>query len=216
MFPATYLPRWLIPGLARRDPSPPWQWPFALAFTGIRGVVSLAAALAIPFTLANGQPFPYRDLILFITFGIIFITLVGFGLLLPAVMRALGLAHGGTQERAREKEAEHVARQTVLDHARERLEEMIAACNLTEDMVRQLRSRYERRLQQIPHPNDAAAAAQEVDLRLELIRAEREFLHQLLRDGHLTDDSRRRLERELDLEEAYLSMRTESRPDLPL
>jgi monovalent cation/hydrogen antiporter len=55
-----------------------------------------------------------------------------------------------------------------------------------------------------------------VELRLELIGAEREFLHELLRDGHLTDESRRRLERELDLEEAYLSMRTESRPDLPL
>src|SRR6185437_3779808 len=54
VFPATYLPRWLIPPLARRDPSPPWQGPFFLAFTGVRGVVSLAAALAIPYTLNNG------------------------------------------------------------------------------------------------------------------------------------------------------------------
>src|SRR5262249_26843083 len=67
MFPATYVPRWVVPGLEKRDPSPPWQFPFALAFTGIRGVVSLAAALAIPFTLANGEAFPYRDLILFVT-----------------------------------------------------------------------------------------------------------------------------------------------------
>ena len=64
VFPATYLPRWLIPSLARRDPSPPWQFPFVLAFTGIRGVVSLAAALAIPFATASGAPFPDRDLIL--------------------------------------------------------------------------------------------------------------------------------------------------------
>jgi monovalent cation/hydrogen antiporter len=215
MFPATYLPRWIVPGLARRDPSPPWQLPFALAFTGIRGVVSLAAALAIPFTLANGQPFPHRDLILFITFGVIVVTLIGFGLLFPTVMRALGLALGGKAEHERERQAEHVARQNVLDHARKRLEELIAACSLTDDVVRQLRSRYERRLQQIPHPNDDGAA-QEVELRLELINNERQFLHELLRDGHLTDESRRRLERELDLEEAYLSMRTESRPDLPL
>ena len=54
VFPATYLPRWLSPPLRKRDPSPPWQAPFLLAFTGVRGVVSLAAALAIPFTLANG------------------------------------------------------------------------------------------------------------------------------------------------------------------
>jgi Na+/H+ antiporter len=58
MYPATYLPRWFFPAIKRRDPSPPWQWPFALAFTGVRGIVSLAAALAIPFATANGQPSP--------------------------------------------------------------------------------------------------------------------------------------------------------------
>src|SRR4029077_1230159 len=67
VFPATYLPRWLSPSLARRDPSPTWQAVFILAFVGIRGVVSLAAALAIPLVTANGAPFPDRDLILFIT-----------------------------------------------------------------------------------------------------------------------------------------------------
>ena len=82
--------------------------------------------------------------------------------------------------------------------------------------MQQLRARYERRLQQLPRPENGDAAAQEVELRLELIATERAFLHELLRDGRLTDESRRRLERELDLEEAYLSMRTESRPDLPL
>jgi monovalent cation/hydrogen antiporter len=53
MYPATYLPRWLSPSIRRRDPSPPWQTPFMLAFTGVRGIVSLAAALAIPFTTVN-------------------------------------------------------------------------------------------------------------------------------------------------------------------
>ena len=60
---------------------------FVIAFTGIRGVVSLAAALAIPLTTAAGASFPYRDLILFITFGVILITLVGQGLLLPSIVR---------------------------------------------------------------------------------------------------------------------------------
>ena len=67
-FPATYLPRWLIPAVRRADPSPPWQWPFVLSFTGVRGVVSLAAALAIPLTTETGAPFPERDLILFSDF----------------------------------------------------------------------------------------------------------------------------------------------------
>src|SRR6202162_89934 len=57
VFPATYIPRWVSPSLRKRDPSPPWQGPFLLSFTGVRGVVSLAAALAIPYALANGQPF---------------------------------------------------------------------------------------------------------------------------------------------------------------
>src|SRR5207247_9121444 len=85
VYPATYLPRWLSPALARRDPAPAWQWPFFLAFVGVRGVVSLAAALAIPLTTLAGAPFPYRDLILFVTFGVIVVPLVRQGLLLPAV-----------------------------------------------------------------------------------------------------------------------------------
>ena len=92
VYPAAYLPRWLSPSLRRRDPLPPWQWVFFLAFVGVRGVVSLAAALAIPLTTAAGTPFPDRDLILFVTFGLIVVTLIGQGLLLPSVVRWLGLA----------------------------------------------------------------------------------------------------------------------------
>src|SRR5262249_55247729 len=70
VYPATYLPRWLVPSIRRSDPAPPWTFPFVLSFTGIRGIVSLAAALAIPLTIASGDPFPYRDLILFLTFSV--------------------------------------------------------------------------------------------------------------------------------------------------
>jgi CPA1 family monovalent cation:H+ antiporter len=72
-----FLPRWLSPSLARWDPIPHWQWVFFLGFVGVRGVVSLTAALAIPLTTVSGAPFPDRDLILFVTFGLIVITLVG-------------------------------------------------------------------------------------------------------------------------------------------
>jgi CPA1 family monovalent cation:H+ antiporter len=217
MFPATYLPRWLIPSVRRRDPTPPWQWPFAIAFTGVRGVVSLAAALAIPLTLANGQPFPHRDLILFITFGIIIFTVVGLGLMLPAVMRRLGLAAQATEENEREAQAEREARREVLDHARSLLDALAVECRLWADALRELQAHFDRRLLQgPPRAPDQTDAAREIELRLRLIGAEREVLHRLLREGRLTDESRRRLERELDLEEAYLSMRTASRPDLPL
>src|SRR5208282_1444330 len=113
-FPATYLPRWLIPSIARKDPAPPWQWPFALAFTGIRGTVSLAAALAIPLTTESGAPFPDRDRILFLTFSVILVTLVGQGLLLPAVIRALGLANAGRRERHADRVEESAARRQAI------------------------------------------------------------------------------------------------------
>src|SRR3954451_9355672 len=110
VFPAVYLPRWLVPRIKRRDPAPPWQWAFVLSFTGVRGIVSLAAALAIPFATATGAPFPNRDLILFLTFSVILVTLGGQGLLLPSVIGALGLAHAGRREHETEKTEECEAR----------------------------------------------------------------------------------------------------------
>ena len=77
VYPATYLPRMMSKSLRQRDPSPPWQWVFILSFAGLRGAVSLAAALALPFVLTNGDPFPDRDLILFVSFGVIFVTRFG-------------------------------------------------------------------------------------------------------------------------------------------
>src|ERR1700722_13845925 len=98
MYPATYLPRWLVPAIRRKDPSPPWQWPLALSSAGVRGIVSLAAALAIPFVTESGQMFPDRDLILFLTFSVILVTLVGQGLLLPWIFHMLGLVNPGRSE----------------------------------------------------------------------------------------------------------------------
>ena len=106
VFPATYIPRWVSASLAKHDPSPPWQGPFIIAFTGVRGVVSLAAALAIPYALNTGQPFPHRGLILFVTFGVIIITLVGLGSMLPLVVRWLGVTRIGQEERAGEIRSE--------------------------------------------------------------------------------------------------------------
>src|SRR5258705_4609117 len=103
VFPATYVPRWVSPALARRDPTPKWQFPFILAFTGIRGVVSLAAALAIPLVTAAGEPFPNRDIILAVTFIVIVVTLVGQGLSLPGIVKRLGLADDVAAEREPEQ-----------------------------------------------------------------------------------------------------------------
>ncbi len=115
-------------------PSPPWQWPFALAFTGVRGIVSLAAALAIPFTTADGTPFPARDLILFLTFSVILVTLVGQGLALPAVIRMLGLAQAGRDEREADRAEEYKARHQAIEAVIERLEQLAAERGLPDEV----------------------------------------------------------------------------------
>ena len=154
VFPAVYLPRWLFPRIRRRDPAPPWQHAFVLSFTGVRGIVSLAAALAIPFATAAGAPFPGRDLILFLTFSVILVTLVGQGLMLPSVIRALGLAHAGRREHETDKAEECAARRQAAIAALNRLDELTAAGNFSEAILRPIRIRQRHRLEHIERGSD--------------------------------------------------------------
>jgi len=209
VFPATYLPR-LIKRLRIRDPSPPWQWVFVLAFTGVRGAVSLAAALALPFTLPGGEAFPYRDLIQFVTFGVILITLVGLGLGLPLVVRWLGIAEAGRDEHKAELESEIAARREALGVALQSLDDITDDRELSDEVVKLLRARHETRFNQLPDsldPDVDDVSAAGIELTRELIAAERKFIHTLLREGRITDEIRRRIERDLDLEEASLANR---------
>jgi monovalent cation/hydrogen antiporter len=210
MYPEAYLPRLFFPALKRKDPWPPWQWLFAQAFTGVRGIVSLAAALAIPLTTANGQPFPGRDLILFLTFSVILVTLVGQGLMLPAVIRALGLVHAGRLERHTDTVEEYKARRQGIEAAIERLEALAAERDLVEETVQPLRVYYTNRLKLTELRSDGddghrKCAEQRDELELHLIAAERRRINELWRSGKLKDEARRRIERELDLREAHLT-----------
>jgi CPA1 family monovalent cation:H+ antiporter len=211
VFPAVYVPRWLSPALRRRDPSPPWTWGFVLAFTGIRGVVSLAAALAIPLTLASGEPFPYRDLILFITFGVILVTLVGFGLALPPVIRWLGLGSAREAEEETERARELAGRHEAMTEALRQVEERARERGLPDEVLALARARHDIRSQQFPKTIEEGweTAALGASLRMELIAAEREYVFQLLRDGKINDETRRKIERELDLEEQSIACRRE-------
>ncbi len=218
VYPATYLPRWLSPSLRRRDPLPPWQWVFMLAFVGVRGVVSLAAALAIPLTTAAGAPFPRRDLILFVTFGVIVVTLIGQGLLLPGIVRWLALPHDAEDERRREQDAELTARLQSLNLTQGRVERLAADGEVAPDVLAILRARHDHRAGQLPKntADGLAAVAAAAGLRVELIAAEREYIYRLLQDGQITDEARRRIERELDLEEENLAFKREGEIDPPL
>lgn len=214
IFPGTYIPRWVSPRLRRRDPSPPWQWVFALSFTGVRGIVSLAAALAIPLTTASGQPFPDRDLIQLLTFSVILVTLVGLGLLLPSVIRALGLAQAGDREHRADRAEEHAARRHAIKAVIDRLEQLKAERDLSDEMIEPLRTRHRERLRHVGRASGESDADKNYsdlhdEIELTLIAAEREHINDLFRDGKLKDEARRRIERELDLREAHFANRGE-------
>jgi monovalent cation/hydrogen antiporter len=221
MFPAIYLPRWLSPSLRKRDPSPPWQWAFLLSFVGVRGVVSLAAALAIPLTTATGSPFPARDLILFVTFAVIVITLIGQGMALPLVVRWLRLGQDAAKEREREHRAELAARAEALNIAHTRLKELVDSGQISPDVHAVLRARQEYRSGRLPRTAADGIEADEseavaCELRTDLIAAERRYIYRLLQEGKITDEARRRIERELDLEEASIAIQIEEGIEAPL
>ena len=216
VFPGTYLPRWLSKRVAARDPAPSWRSIIVIGFTGIRGVVSLAVALAIPLTLPNGADFPNRDLIQLVSFGVIFVTLVGIGLTLPLLVRMLGLSRHGHAEEREEREAEIAARREIIASGRSHLDDMIASRELPESLAGFLMARHDTRVRALPDPpkeeGQHTPATMGASLVREIITAERKHLHKLLRDGKITDETRRRIERDLDLEEAAVNNREKTTP----
>jgi len=202
VFPGTYLPRRLSAGIRSREPQPAPRNVFIVSWAGMRGVVSLAAALALPTTLPNGQPFPERDLLIFLTFAVILATLVGQGLTLPLVIRALGIAAdgGGGHE-------ELHARQAAAEAAVSRIEELAAQWPGHLELIDALRAQYGHRASHDQHHDEAATDEAEQELlehrliRGSVIEAEREALLRMRETGGLSDDVFRKVERDLDLEE---------------
>ena len=202
IYPATYLPRWLIPSVARRDPAPPARVPVILGWGGMRGAVSLAAALALPLD------FPGRGLVIFLAFTVILVTLIGQGLTLPALIRFLGVEDDGSVAR----EEAH-ARLAVTEAALVRLEELRSEVPGHLPLLDQLRERYEHRGEHI-HDDGAPALSEPDDMtpeqveemehdeiRRSVILAERLAVLELRDRGEISDEALRAIERDLDLDE---------------
>jgi Na+/H+ antiporter len=208
IYPATYVPRFIFPGIRRRDPYPPWQGPTMLGWCGMRGAVSLAAALALPLTTDSGAPFPNRDLIIFLAFCVIFATLVIQGLTLPLVIRILGLEDDGAEAR---EEAQ--ARLRAAEAALARLEELEGEEWVRQSTHSRMRGAYEFRRNRFNARFDGegddsldeqSRASQR--LRRELLNAERQAVVDLRRQGLITDQVMNRIQRDLDLEDARLEI----------
>ena len=212
IFAATWLPRLLWPPLARRDPAPSWRWVFLIGFTGIRGVVSLAAALAIPLQ-AGDDPFPQRGFLLLVTFAVILVTLVGQGLTLPLVIKALRLTAEGEREADEAKRTEIAARLASIDAALGRLDSLQGAVSspLTVEALRRRhndrRAYFAAACRDLNMGDSTSAATQ---LQLNFLEAERSAIADIYARGEIDDEARRRIEREFDLEDARLRHAGES------
>jgi monovalent cation/hydrogen antiporter len=197
IFTATYGVRWLVPALQRRDPASA-RVSTLVGWCGMRGVVTLAAALALPVMLPDGSPFPQRDLVILLAFGIVFATLVGQGLTLPAVIRALRLERDTAEETEAELAREAMRRAAVRAVDRLVIEHGIAV----HEAVAVKRFFNSLSLQRQP---GAPSLENELRLWLGAAAAQRQALVSLWRSGEIGDDVLIRLERELDLAEARLA-----------
>jgi CPA1 family monovalent cation:H+ antiporter len=205
-FASAYVPRWVVPGLRDRDPAPSWRETVLTAYTGMRGVISLGAALAIPHALRSGEPFPDRGPIILLTFGVIVVTLVVQSLTLPLLVGWLGLAGRGDSRRCEAREARLEAVRAALGRA----ESLTDAEGVDRDSLEHLRELYRARERSLADVGeDEKQACAEFDdpitrLKRELIDAERGRLREIFDDGRIDETTLRDLERELDLEELRL------------
>jgi CPA1 family monovalent cation:H+ antiporter len=199
VFPVAWLSR-LIPSVRRNDPMPPASYITLIGWTGMRGIVSLAAALALPTT------FPHRESVVFITFVVIFVTLVGQGLTLEPVLKLLRIC-----EEREDGKREVEIRLRALEAGLRRIEELDAENSdphIAHDIER-LRGEYENRIEhlqnqlasgQAPPPPDVHTYAEK-----EALRAERNAVMVLRDRGEIPDESFRRIQYDLDLAESRLS-----------
>ncbi len=198
----TYVPRLLFRTIREHDPYPPWQAPVIISWAGIRGAVSLAAALALPTN------FPERDLIVFLTFAVILVTLVGQGLTLPWLIRQLHVEDDGGADREDAK-----ARIKGAEAAIARLEELEAEDWVRDDTAERTRAQYRfrtnrfrARYEGIDEDGVEDRSQQYQRLRRELLEAERQAVIQLRNEGRITEDVMHRVQRDIDLEDLRLDL----------
>jgi CPA1 family monovalent cation:H+ antiporter len=182
-----------------------WQQRLIGGWAGMRGAVSLAAALALPFHTDSGAAFPERNLIIFLTYAVLLATLVGQGLTLAPLIRLLSVEDDGAEER---EEVE--ARVRVAEAAIARTEELDGQDWVRDDTLERVRGLYDYRRRRFGAIGDGDGAEYEersgayIRLMYELFDAQREALVRMRNAGEISDEVRRRVERDLDLEESRL------------
>ena len=205
VFPFMYLPKRVAQRISEPDSSPQWEWAALLSWAGMRGAVSLAAALAIPLETDAGAPFPDRALIIFLAFCVIVFTLVVQGLSLPFVIRVFGIEEDDLEAREEAK-----ARLRASEAALARLEELTGEDWVRDDTAERTRGLYRFRSDRFAQRLDGTEGAVEEQsqqyqrLRRELLGAERDAVLELRRAGVISDEVMERVLRDIALEDVRL------------
>jgi CPA1 family monovalent cation:H+ antiporter len=209
VYPGAYLPRLLSKKIRQTEVRPKMKHVFITGWSGMRGVVSLASALAIPITLSGGEAFPHRNLILCITFIVILVTLVFQGLTLPLIIRWLGVEADDNEEEQKQWALRLRLARTVLQHIETQYEPEATSI----EPFRQLKARYERVADNAGRQIGAGDHQEkEPDfmpafrkLLLEVVEVQRQELARLRNGDEYSDELLRSKELDLDLEEARYS-----------
>jgi len=205
VYPATYIPRVLSRRIRETEPFPAIKLVTVVAWSGMRGVVSLAAALALPLTVAGSSPFPNRDLIIFLTFCVILATLVLQGLTLRPMITWFGIKQDDIEHR-QEQEARLKLASSIIEHIEENY-----ALSLSDEVLNQIKTKYEIRIQRLRKGGgDQRIGELEINefhrIQQELLDKERKIILQLRAEAKVSDEAMRRIEYELDLEETRLML----------
>jgi Na+/H+ antiporter len=203
VYPGTYLPRWFSKRVRTTEPRPEKSGVMIIAWSGMRGIVSLAAALALPLTVRGNISFPNRDMIIFLTFSVIFSTLVIQGFTIRPLVKWLGIKGGDNRE---EKEARLKIASSAIEHIEENY-----SLSLSEEVLSQIKKKYEIRIQRILRDPDQRVLTEEQiqefhKAQQELLTHERRMIIQMRNTGVVDDEVLHRIEYELDLEETRLSL----------
>ncbi len=212
VFPGAYLPRMVSARVRESEPKPDWRAVVVIGWTGLRGVVSLAAALALPMETERGLPFPYRNLILFLSFAVIVGPLLLQGLSLRGLIARMGLP----EDKASEEE-ELQARIEATERVMEVLLEMVEKGQCAgasfervkgyyEDRLADLRARLEqeRGIENVDSPGDFQSLAEQ-KIWWRLVKVERAALAETRRTGKIGDEAMHEIERDIDLLEARIT-----------
>jgi CPA1 family monovalent cation:H+ antiporter len=206
VYPAAILPRVLIPAIGRKDPVPPASALFVIGWSGMRGVVSLATALALPLTTRAGERFPYRSELIFVAFVVVLVTLVFQGLTLGPLVRWLRVVDSGGAERE-ERQARLAAVKAGQRRIRELLDEPWTP-RARAEAVHGLLDERRKRLEEKVALGDAAPPGTSDSYRRlmrELIVAQRLEVIRLRDEGVIGDEVLHRIEYQLDVEEARIA-----------